>query len=133
MASFETIGHLVLFARSAIAQTMQQVKISSNSEYLLSIVNIKEIRVERSLNNTSDKRCQGEPVIKPVSVNPIDDIESSVKTKRKDVVNSKGFTLTGSLKHKKLGQDGNGFKPQRKGPSNVDDGVFSFWWKEQSH
>lgn len=91
----------------------------------LGVVDVEEIAIENSLDNASNN---GYPIklvlgVHKVSIDPVGNIQSSVAAKSKKVMCSNSFGLTGSLKHKKLWQDGYRLQPDGKGPENLGEGV----------
>eukprot|EP00960_Hanusia_phi_P056240 763194-Hanusia_phi.AAC.5 len=51
-----------------------------------------------------------------VSVDPVDDVESSVSPDAENVEQREGFSLLGLLQHEELRQDGNGLEVDRESP-----------------
>lgn len=88
---------------------------------LLSPVDVKEISIQNSLDDTCN---DGDGVIEPrhleeISVDPIRDVQCSVRTKCKEVMSCDCFRFASSLKHKELWQDSDWFKPDRERPEDL--------------
>jgi hypothetical protein len=54
-------------------------------------------------------------------VDPVGNVECTVGTKCGKVVGIDGLSLSGSLKHEQLREDGNSFKENGEGPKNLHD------------
>lgn len=91
----------------------------------LGVINVKEVAVENSLNDSGNN---GDPIkfirgLHEVSIDPVRNIQSSVASKSEEVVCGNGFGLASPLKHKKLWQNGYRFKPDGKGPEDLGESV----------
>ena len=53
------------------------------------------------------------------TVNPVQDVKSSISTHKKDVVSRQVFYFTVTLQDDKLGQNGNGFQVNRECPKKL--------------
>lgn len=74
---------------------------------LLCVVDVEEVRVENSLYNTSDNRNDIEVTLGEVSINPVRNVQCTVKTQGEKIVRSNRLCFSGSLKHEKLWEDRN--------------------------
>lgn len=54
-----------------------------------------------------------------VAIYPVWDVEGTIYSKCEKIVCSNCISFTGPLQHKQLGQDSDGFKPDRKRPKNL--------------
>ena len=82
-------------------------------------IEIEEITVEGSLNTTGNN---GNPVIKVLhieSVDPIDYVEATIKTKGKQVVGGDGLSFTRLGDHVQLGHDCNTLQVDRECPQDL--------------
>merc|ERR1712166_315554 len=86
--------------------------------YNLGDVEIKEVGVQNRLNNSGNDRDDIIEALEIVSVDPVENIESSVCAQGKKIVGCDGFGFACFLDHEKLGQDGHRFQINRKGPQN---------------
>lgn len=90
----------------------------SRKIFLLSIVDVEEVRVQDGLNHAGN---YGNRIIKlgnviDVSVNPIGNVQRPICTERKEVVSSDRLRFTSSLQHEELRKYSDRLKPDGEGP-----------------
>jgi hypothetical protein len=69
---------------------------------LLGVIDVKEIGIQKSLNNPcQDWNCL-KVVFCKVPINPVWDIERPIETQREQIMGGYGICFTGTLEHKKL-------------------------------
>lgn len=91
----------------------------------LGVVDVEEVAVEDGLDQAGN---DGDPVglvvgLGKVAVNPVGNVKSAIAAEGKEVVSGDGLGLAGALQHEELGQDGDGFEPDGKGPEYLQQGV----------
>lgn len=91
----------------------------------LVVVNVEEIAVQNSLDETSN---DGDPIslvvrLDGVTVDPVGDVQGAVDTEGEEVVSGDCLCFTGALKHEELGQNCDRLEPNGKGPEDLRDGV----------
>ncbi|CAI6333913.1 unnamed protein product [Periconia digitata] len=77
--------------------------------YVLCVVNPEEIRVQDRLNDSGNN---GDGVVKArrlseIPVEPIGDVQSTVRSESEKIVGGDRLCLPGSLEHEELGKNGN--------------------------
>lgn len=81
-------------------------------------VQVEEVTIEDGLDNTSNNSDQVEEAFKVISPDPVDQIQSTVATKSKQVVGGDSFRFTRFTDHKQLWEDGNWFQVDTEGPED---------------
>lgn len=82
-------------------------------------VQIKEVAVENSLNTSRYNSNQVKESFKVVAVDPVEDIQTTVDAKRKQIVAGNTLSLSSLAYHEQLRQDCNRLQVNRKGPKNL--------------
>lgn len=87
----------------------------------LGVVDPEEVGVHDGLDDTSNNR---NPVhlmafLGNVSVDPVRDVQGSVKTQGSEIVGRDGLGLPCPLQHEELGHDGNRLEPNGEGPEDL--------------
>ena len=85
-------------------------------------IEIEEVAVEDSLNTACNDSNDVIKTLAIVSVDPIENVEATVRTESKQVVAGDAFGLPGFWHHKKLGQDCHALKVDGEGPEDLHDG-----------
>lgn len=83
---------------------------------LLRVVDIEEIRIQECLDYTCHNWIWLKAALCKITIQPIRDIEGTIHAQRKEIMSSYGVCFSSSLQHEKLRQNGDRFKPDRKGP-----------------
>lgn len=83
---------------------------------VLLVVDIEEVTVEDSLEQTRDPSDPVSVALGDVAVDPVEEVEASVGAECKQVVGGDGLCLACALQHEQLGQNRNGLEPNRKRP-----------------
>jgi hypothetical protein len=91
----------------------------------LGVVDVEKVAVENSLQDAGN---DGNPLglvvgLGGVAVDPVGDVEEAVDAKGEEVVGGDGLGLASALEHEELGEDGDGFEPDGKGPEDLVEGV----------
>jgi hypothetical protein len=87
----------------------------------LCVVDVEEVRVKNGLNDTGN-HCNWVVEtrhIEEVTVNPVGDVQSSVRAKRKEIVGCDCFRFTCSLQHEELREDSDRLEPDGECPENL--------------
>lgn len=84
--------------------------------YSLGVVNVEKVTVQSGLEQTSNPGDPVNVVVRYVAVNPVDKIQRPVDTECKEIVSRDSFGLARTLKHEQLGQNRDGFEPDRERP-----------------
>jgi hypothetical protein len=82
-------------------------------------VQVEEIAVEHRLNNSSHDGDEVVVVLSPVAVDPVEQVETSVHAKGKEVVGGDAFRLSSLGHHEQLREDGNRLKIDRESPKDL--------------
>lgn len=90
--------------------------VSRSEEYMwdqsvLGVVNVEEVRVQNSLNQTCDDRNRLKVALSEPAVDPVGDVKGSVSTEGEQIVGGDSLCFAGSLQHEQLGQNGDSFQP----------------------
>lgn len=92
--------------------------------HLLVVVDIEKVRVEQSLNDTSNdgNRLEGslEGSLGEVSVDPVGNIERSVHAQGKEIVGGDRVRFSRTLQHEQLRQNCDRLQPNRESPKDLD-------------
>lgn len=84
-------------------------------------VKVEEVDVEYSLDNTGYHSDGVEEAFSVVSVDPVEDVETTVHTQHEQVVTGDGFSLSGLGHHEELRKDRTSLKVDRESPENLSD------------
>jgi len=87
-------------------------------------VEIEEVTVQDSLHAASHN---GDDVVETFAIepeDPVEDVESTVGSKGKQIVAGDGFRLSGLAHHEQLGKDSNRFQVDGKGPQDLHYRIF---------
>lgn len=82
-------------------------------------VEVEEVGVENGLNDSGNNGDWVEEALGVVSINPVEDVEESVRSEGKEIVSGDSFSVSSSRKHEELGHDGDGFQVDRECPHNL--------------
>ena len=85
-------------------------------ERVLGIVDPEKVRVENGLNGAGEPGDRIDVMLRIVSIQPIGYVQGPVKPQRKQIVRRDRFRFARSLQHEQLGENGDGFQPDRGGP-----------------
>lgn len=83
-------------------------------------VEVEKVTVENCLNASCHHSYQVEKALKVVTVDPVENVQSAVGAKGKQVVRGDGLCFTCFADHEQLGQNGNWFQVDGKCPQNLD-------------
>ncbi len=99
------------------ATTFTQDRLTDEWDLPLDVV-VKEVSVEQSLDHPADVNYPVVPVILFCigTVDPVEDVQSTVGTHEKDVISSQVFDLSVALENNQLRQNRNGFQVNRESP-----------------
>lgn len=86
----------------------------------LHVVDVEKVRVDDSLDDTSHKSHKVGLVLGPEPVDPVENVQCSVDSQGRNVVDSQVFGLASSLKHEQLGQNSSALQPHRERPQDVN-------------
>lgn len=91
----------------------------------LGVVDVEKVAVQDRLDEAGDNGNVVDLVVglAEVPVDPVGDVESAVAAERKEVVGGDGLSLSGSLQHEELGENGHGLEPDGEGPEYLGEGV----------
>lgn len=87
-------------------------------------VEIEEIAIQNGLNDARDDSDDVVESLVIVSVDPVEDVESSVRSEGEEIVRSDGLSLAGFRDHKQLGKDSDGLQVDRESPQDFHRGEF---------
>ena len=82
-------------------------------------VQIEEIAVEDGLDTAGDDGDDVVESLEVVSVDPVEDVESSVGAESKEIVTGDGLRLAGLADHEELGEDGDTLQIDGEGPEDL--------------
>ena len=89
-------------------------------------IQVEEVAVKRCLYASSYNGNKVIESLKIVSVDPIDDVQSTVGTKCKQIVAGDGLSFTSLWYHKQLGQDGYWLQVDGEGPQDLQRELICF-------
>jgi len=90
--------------------------------HTFSNVKVEEVDVENGLNDTGHHSDGVEEALSVVSVDPVEDVETTVHAQHEQVVTGDGFSLSGLGHHKQLRKYRTSLKVDRESPENLSDG-----------
>lgn len=82
-------------------------------------IQIEEITVQDGLHNSSNDSDEVKEAFKVVSVDPVQEVQSSVGAQGEQVVAGDGLRLTGLAYHEQLGKNGHRFQVDGECPQNL--------------
>lgn len=82
-------------------------------------VEVKEVDVKNSLNNSSHNSNGVEEALGVVSVDPVENVKSAVHAQHKQVVTSDSFSFPGLWHHEELRENSASLKVDRESPENL--------------
>ena len=86
---------------------------------VLGIVYPEKVGVKDCLDDAGDPGDRIDISLEKVSVQPIRDVERSIKTQREQIMRGDGFGFSGPLEHEQLRKDRNRLQPDRKRPQDL--------------
>ena len=87
---------------------------SHNSGY----IQIEEVEVQYSLKNTSNNSNDVIESFKVIAVDPVEDVQGTVRSKSKQVMGGYAFSFSCFRYHEQLRKNGNTLKIDREGPEH---------------
>jgi len=82
-------------------------------------IQVEEIAVQDGLDASSNNSNEIEESSIVVSVDPVEDVQCTVGTQRKQVMRCDGFSFAGFWYHEELRKDGDGFQVDGEGPQHL--------------
>jgi len=81
-------------------------------------VQIEEVCIENCLNDSSNDGDRIQVIFGVEAVDPVEDVQSTVRTQSEEIVSSDGFSRSGCLKHVELRHDGDRFQVDAESPED---------------
>lgn len=101
---------------------------------LLGIVDIEEVRIQKCLDYTCHNWIGFKAAaLCKITIQPIRDIEGTIHAQSKEIMGSYGICFSSSLQHEKLRQNGDRFKPDRKGPEYLKRCQYALYHTSSEH
>jgi len=113
--------HNLFFNHHFIPQNPLSWKHNLLPSHDLGHVQVEEVAVEDSLDNSCDNCDDIIESFEVVAVNPVEDVESAVGTESKQVMGGDGLSFSGFGHHEELGEDGHAFQIDGESPKNLHD------------
>lgn len=85
-------------------------------------IEIEEVDVENSLNDTSDHSDRIEEALGVISVDPVEDVETAIHSQHEQIVTSDCFSFSSFRHHEQLRKNCASLKVDGESPENLSDG-----------
>lgn len=82
-------------------------------------IKVEKVGVEDGLHDSGNNSNGVEEAFGVVSVDPVENVEESVRSESEEVVSSDGFGISRAREHEELGHDGDGFQIDGEGPHHL--------------
>ena len=88
-------------------------------ENLLVIVDIKEIRIQRCLNDPRHDRHRLKEAFREITIEPVGNVKCPIQSQGKEIVSSDRISFPCPLEHEQLGQNRYRFEPYGERPEDL--------------